>query len=306
MAEELAVIVSRDRQPGSRQQTMERQLLGALAGRGELAVTVVPHLYDLKPGGPAVEMLRSIRGDMVVLGWLYPRAMYWVLDANRIRGRMGRTALVPEEEMADAPPAGRGTTALPDRTIWCLDLRSQADAGRYVTEIGRLAGVELALPAGEAPPAAAGAEAVHEETVARWYPVIDFARCTNCLECLNFCLFGVFGLGEDEAIVVEEADACRDGCPACSRICPAGAIMFPHHGSPGIAGNGLAVAEELKLDLSQLFAGADPTQLAAAQRDRALAEQRRYAAGQRKPVADPPPARNDLDRLVDEVDDLDL
>ena len=125
--------------------------------------------------------------------------------------------------------------------------------------------------------------------------MIDYGRCTNCLECLNFCLFGVFGLDDEGAIVAEQPDACRNGCPACSRICPAGAIMFPPHADAAIAGDGTAEPGSLKLDLSQLFGGVDAAQLAAAERDRALAEQRRHAAGP-----------NDLDRLVDEVDDLEL
>ena len=24
-----------------------------------------------------------------------------------------------------------------------------------------------------------------------WFPVIDYDRCTNCMQCLSFCLFGV-------------------------------------------------------------------------------------------------------------------
>ena len=38
-----------------------------------------------------------------------------------------------------------------------------------------------------------------EETAARhgewkpWFPVIDYDRCTNCMQCLSFCLFGVYG-----------------------------------------------------------------------------------------------------------------
>ena len=147
---------------------------------------------------------------------------------------------------------------------------------------------------------------VREETAPRWYPVIDYGRCTNCLECLNFCLFGVFGLDDEGAIVAEQPDACRDGCPACSRICPAGAIMFPGHNDAAIAGDGTAEPGALKLDLSQLFGGADVAQLAAAERDRALAEQRRHAAGKEGPSASKSADQNDLDKLVDEVDDLDL
>ncbi|HEX8311367.1 MAG TPA: ferredoxin family protein, partial [Chthoniobacteraceae bacterium] len=27
-----------------------------------------------------------------------------------------------------------------------------------------------------------------------WFPVIDYDRCTNCMQCLSFCLFGVYGV----------------------------------------------------------------------------------------------------------------
>ena len=71
----------------------------------------------------------------------------------------------------------------------------------------------------------------------RWHPVIDYDRCTNCLECLNFCLFGTYGLDEAGRILVEMPETCRDGCPACSRICPVGAIIFPACEDPAIAGD---------------------------------------------------------------------
>ena len=35
----------------------------------------------------------------------------------------------------------------------------------------------------------------------RWYPVIDFSRCTNCMECIDFCLFGVYGIDGTETIL---------------------------------------------------------------------------------------------------------
>ena len=128
--------------------------------------------------------------------------------------------------------------------------------------------------------------------------MIDYQRCNNCLECLNFCLFGVYSLDTDNAITAEAPDACRPGCPACSRVCPEGAIMFPQHKDPGIAGDPKASLGGLKLDLSQLMAGMNPADLAKAERDRALAE---------KQAEDAKPARKDkLDRLVDELDDLDL
>jgi NAD-dependent dihydropyrimidine dehydrogenase PreA subunit len=63
----------------------------------------------------------------------------------------------------------------------------------------------------------------------RWYPVIDQRRCKNCLECAEFCLFGVYAKTSDGHLAVAHPDACKPGCPACSRICPNQAIIFPLH-----------------------------------------------------------------------------
>ena len=61
----------------------------------------------------------------------------------------------------------------------------------------------------------------------RWYPVIDVSKCSACLECVNYCLFGVYAIGTDSQPFVDQPDACRDGCPACARVCPNQAIIFP-------------------------------------------------------------------------------
>ncbi len=70
----------------------------------------------------------------------------------------------------------------------------------------------------------------------RWYPVIDYSRCRNCLQCLNFCLFGVYRIDNLGRLRVSTPDACRDGCPACARLCPTKAIIFPMCPDPAIAG----------------------------------------------------------------------
>ena len=79
-------------------------------------------------------------------------------------------------------------------------------------------------------------ERLDEEPKPRWYPVIDDSRCTACLECVNYCLFGVYAIGSDSRPFVDQPDACRDGCPACSRVCPGKAIMFPLYEDRTIAG----------------------------------------------------------------------
>ncbi|MEE2792152.1 MAG: ferredoxin family protein, partial [Acidobacteriota bacterium] len=71
------------------------------------------------------------------------------------------------------------------------------------------------------------AREVREATGARkleawkpWFPVIDFDRCTNCMQCLTFCLFDVYGVDKQQQITVQNEDNCKTDCPACSRVCP--------------------------------------------------------------------------------------
>ena len=88
----------------------------------------------------------------------------------------------------------------------------------------------------EAPPPRFTPEQLLAPPGRRWYPVIDYSRCTNCMECIDFCLFGVYGVDKLDRILVESQDNCKKGCPACSRVCPEQAIIFPEYKTPAIAG----------------------------------------------------------------------
>jgi len=92
-----------------------------------------------------------------------------------------------------------------------------------------------------------------------WFPVIDFDRCTNCMQCLSFCLFDVYAVDAEQKITVQNQSNCKTSCPACSRVCPEAAIMFPKYSKGPI--NGAVVQESdlqresMKVDISALLGG---------------------------------------------------
>lgn len=91
-----------------------------------------------------------------------------------------------------------------------------------------------------------------------WFPVIDYERCTNCMQCLTFCLFDVYGVKE-ETIDVQNESNCKTDCPACSRVCPEAAIMFPKYKKGPINGDLVrpedVQSEAMKVDISALLGG---------------------------------------------------
>jgi NAD-dependent dihydropyrimidine dehydrogenase PreA subunit len=156
---------------------------------------------------------------------------------------------------------------------------------------------------------------VEEEAARRWYPVIDFSRCTNCMECIDFCLFGVYGVDGQETILVEQPDNCRKGCPACSRVCPENAIIFPQHKTPAIAGADMIADGGLKIDLSKLFGAPDKAESAAdiavRERDEQLMLAGRAAVGDsvglpKRQEAKSTAPKDELDSLLDQLDDLNI
>jgi Pyruvate/2-oxoacid:ferredoxin oxidoreductase delta subunit len=92
-----------------------------------------------------------------------------------------------------------------------------------------------------------------------WFPVIDYSRCTNCMQCLSFCLFDVYGVSKDKKIEVQKQTNCKTDCPACSRVCPEVAILFPKYKAGPINGDEVNAAdlerEKMKVDISALLGG---------------------------------------------------
>ncbi len=302
---------------------------------------VVPNVYDLSPGDTGLLYLSSVKGHLILLSWQYPRAAHWLLDRNGISGKQGVTVLksVGEEdgeeldEENEEESRGIGPVEPLDRFIFCLDLRAYDDAGVYVDEIKRIAreaSVKIVPLTGLLPDSNQGASkpdlflhlsglekksdgpiTLGESNQIRWYPVIDYSRCTNCLECIDFCLFGVYGIDRKDRILVENQDNCKRGCPACSRVCPENAIIFPEHKTPAIAGAPGEGPGGLKIDLSKLFGAPNAIELAALERDVELVKDGRAAVGlsvgiPRRQAGRAPEEKDDLDKLMDELDNLDI
>lgn len=331
----VTVVISQAQGKNPVRRALEESLAAALLVEPGVDLSIVPHLYDLEAGHTGRLFLESVHGDMVVIGWFYPRAGFWLLDRMGVKGREGASPMHPvaddddgleaEERPEKLPPIG-ATGAIPDRLITLLDLRAKAGHEPYLEEVRRILGeaaarreaaqaarpaamVELGMPK---PAAIPDAQALAAAPAARrWYPVIDYSRCTNCMQCLDFCLFGVYGVDSGERIMVESQDNCKKGCPACSRVCPEQAIMFPEYKTPAIAGAPVGAVGGLKIDLSKLFGGGDPMATAAQERDRELVRDGREAVGQSVGMAPRKAARpeakpDELDSLVDALDKLDI
>ncbi|REJ71841.1 MAG: ferredoxin family protein [Planctomycetota bacterium] len=359
-AKKITVVISQSQGKNPAMRQLEEELAARCLMEPGVDVSIVPNLYDMQADHTGLLFLRSVNGPLVVLGWLYPRGIRWILDRQGVKGREGVTLLVAddddeEEEVApEEHPDAVGAADVPPRNLYCIDLRVSKKADAFLEEIRRIAAEnsqqtvdlmswiggnpepaqlerylsggpagESALPAipingngngnGAAPHETENGElpVIDEPVKRRWYPVIDYSRCTNCMECIDFCLFGVYGVDNVDRILVESQDNCKKGCPACSRVCPENAIIFPQHKSPAIAGADGEVAG-LKIDLSKLFGGDGKTgiELAVAERDNELVNDGREAVGmavgipkRQSEKSDKP--RDDLDDLLDGLDDLD-
>lgn len=402
MAKRIAVVVSQGQSASPAKRKLEEDIVAGLLFEPGIDVVVIPHLYDLTPEGTGMLALNGIMGNMIVISWLYDRAARWTLDRCGIRGKEGATLLKSEEDDEEdendsdsEANADSGKVRVvdmrdvPNRRIYCLDLRINSSSQVYIDECKRIAkenaiqlislgGIGMANATGSspvAPPASnwigggqasadqmarfnsptnttalnpegtglqpttpgpiipqftggpsipgllGEAQRISEDVARRWYPVIDYSRCTNCMECIDFCLFGVYGVDRAETILVEQPDNCRKGCPACSRVCPENAIIFPQHKTPTIAGADV-VAGGIKIDLSLLFGapetGESAEQAAIRERDEQLVAAGRDAVGAKAaPVGGALPKRHeqtetdqapkdDLDKLLDELDTLDI
>ncbi len=349
MSKRLSVVISQSPSKNPVKRKLEEDIVAALLFENGIDVTVVPNLYDIKPDSTSMLALNSISGNVVVCSWLFERAGHWVLDRFGVMGQVGAVLLANDDEeefdentedpSTDDKPVVNDSREIPNRKIYCLDFKASNKADDFIEEVKRIyaenavnvvtlgdviGASDNGNPSNGLPIASAAvqpsdgevaqANRIEESGGRRWYPVIDYNRCTNCMECIDFCLFGVYGVDRIDTILVEQPDNCRKGCPACSRVCPENAIMFPQHKTPAIAGSNDAAAS-MKIDLSQLFgapaSGKSAEEVAAMERDEQLLLAGREAVGTsgslpKRSANRPAEAKDKLDDLVDQLNDLDL
>ena len=135
------VVISQHQGKNPAKRQLEEELATALSSDENVQVALVPHLYDLSANHSAMELLRSITGDLIVLSWLYPRGSRWILDRQNVRGHEGLSLLESkageddddEEDVPESSPSNSEVTQLrngiPDRRIYCIDLRDHDDEG---------------------------------------------------------------------------------------------------------------------------------------------------------------------------------
>lgn len=358
MAKRISVVVSQSPSKNPAKRNLEEDIVAGLLFESGIDVTIVPNLYDIKPDSTGMLALKQVAGNVIVISWLFERAAHWILDRNEIHGHVGEVLLkndddddeedLEEQDTDKSKDRVIDSRQMPNRKIYCLDLKTTNKASEFIDEVKRIhqenavqvvglgdiinavpmkpngndASDRMVSPTNDTALAVDGngleqptvVNRIEESSGRRWYPVIDFSRCTNCMECIDFCLFGVYGVDSVDTILVEQPDNCRKGCPACSRVCPENAIMFPQHKTPAIAGSNDAVAT-MKVDLSQLFGapaeGKSAEELAALERDEQLVAAGREAVGmsvgmpRRQEIRNDEP-KDDLDDLVDELNDLDI
>ncbi len=318
------VVVSRGQSRNPEKRELEQKIADGAATLEGVDVLVIPHLYDLPRSSQSFEQLSELDGDLIVVSWIYERAARWVLDRNGIQGQAGEVLLGPDvdddEPLAvdEETPKSRLVDQFPrvQRKVHCIDLKLGEDSKLFLDEIRRITSTDELAEAETSLPIVGGKLVqIDEPTARRWYPVIDFSRCTNCMECIDFCLFGVYGVDGGESILVEQPDNCRKGCPACSRVCPENAIIFPQHKAPAIAGAEVDGGEGFKIDLSQLFGAPtkdeNPIATAARERDEQLLLAGRDAVGvddllrKRHEKRETGP-KDSLDLLIDSLEEFDL
>ena len=200
--------------------------------RSGVKFEVVPDLCGLAAAKDP-QLKRIAAAPEVRIAACFPRAVRWLFQAG------------------DAPLNEEHAR------LWNLREQSAAEVSAgLVADLPRVSGESV-----EAAHAAFEPDGSAPDGWVPWFPVIDHARCENCKQCLSFCLFGVFGLDAEGRVEVKQPRNCKTGCPACARVCPQAAIIFPRYDKAPVNGAEVsaedAQREPVQVDVGALVGGRD-------------------------------------------------
>lgn len=191
------VVISRKLAPSPAQHELEDRLCDLITAHGS-TLLITPDLYHIPEDSALWTRLVSLPHSLLLIGWQQPRA----LEAITSKHNINPVKVVSLSKYSSATEAFDAIEAF----------LGTPDDDATITE-------------------------ADEPATARWYPVVDQSRCTNCGHCYQFCLFNVYEKDTEGQVHVVNPDNCKPGCPACARICPSSAIMFPEYTqSPEICG----------------------------------------------------------------------
>src|ERR671937_61290 len=102
----LTVVLSQAQGKNPAKRALEESICAALIMEPGLDVSVIPYLYDINAEHTGRLFLESVQGDMVLLSWLFPRAAFWVLDRDGIKGHWGESQLKPPADIDEDKEGG--------------------------------------------------------------------------------------------------------------------------------------------------------------------------------------------------------
>ncbi len=275
MVDRPCIIISRHLGCDRRPASLEDELADLLYSAG-WHITLIPHLYHLPHGSELWARITALPEPLVLASWLHPRPSTCLL--YEYAGREPALAI----DLSACSDAGEACASITDV---CMG----SDEGRIST--------------------------LEAEVNDRWYPVIDRSLCTGCRHCLQFCLFGVYEIDAEGGVTAARPDNCKPGCPACSRVCPQGAIIFPLCDDPAIAG---APGTIMKPDAAARRAyyvrtgqtcpvcgrKAEPGEHADAPAAGSTCDECGSPTEVAREIAEPSPVHREIDELIDALDGL--
>ena len=149
MAKRISVVVSQSPSKNPAKRKLEEDIVAGLLFENGIDVTIVPNLYDIKPDSTGMLALQQINGNAVVISWLFERAAHWILDRNSIHGHVGEVLLKNDDEddedeadqdgeQSDDKDRVIDSRTIPNRKIYCLDLKTTNRAQEFIDEVKRI------------------------------------------------------------------------------------------------------------------------------------------------------------------------